>query len=244
MTQKNFMVWEDKNLAEKYLTGIRGAVPLAKEQFDVILMLIKMNGKSVGKFLDIGSGDGILSSVIVSVYPDAKGVLLDLSSHMIEAAQKKLDNYKSNLEFVTFDYSDKEWVSKVKSKTPYDVIVSGLSIHHQPDERKRELYEEIFSLLTPGGIFINLEHVSSTTEWVSSLFKDCFIDSLYEMHRKNDPSLTRQKIADELYNRQDKESNILAPVDEQCRWLREIGYKDVDCYFKIYELAIFGGRKE
>ncbi len=244
MTEKNFMVWEDKVLAEKYLTGVRGAVPLAKEQFDVILRLIKMNRKPVGTFLDIGSGDGILSSVILSVYPDAKGTLLDLSSHMIEAAQKKLDDFKENLDFITFDYSSKEWTNKVKSKGLYDVIVSGLSIHHQPDDRKIEIYGEIFDLLSPGGIFINLEHVSSTTEWVSSLFNDCFIDSLYEMHLKNNPSVTKEQIADEFYNRQDKESNILAPVDEQCRWLREIGYKDVDCYFKIYELAVFGGRKE
>jgi len=27
------------------------------------------------------------------------------------------------------------------------------------------------------------------------------------------------------------------------RWLQEIGFADVDCYFKIFELALFGGRK-
>ena len=37
--------------------------------------------------------------------------------------------------------------------------------------------------------------------------------------------------------------NILAPVGDQCDWLREIGFEDVDCYFKIFELAVFGGRK-
>ena len=45
------------------------------------------------------------------------------------------------------------------------------------------------------------------------------------------------------YYRPDKAANILAPVDEQCRWLREIGYEDVDCYLRILELAVFGGRK-
>jgi hypothetical protein len=25
--------------------------------------------------------------------------------------------------------------------------------------------------------------------------------------------------------------------------LREIGYTDVDCYLKVFELAVFGGRK-
>lgn len=37
--------------------------------------------------------------------------------------------------------------------------------------------------------------------------------------------------------------NIRAPVEDQCDWLREIGYEGVDCYFKIFEPAVFGGRK-
>ena len=30
---------------------------------------------------------------------------------------------------------------------------------------------------------------------------------------------------------------------DQCRWLREIGFQDVDCFWKYFELAIFGGVK-
>ena len=40
-----------------------------------------------------------------------------------------------------------------------------------------------------------------------------------------------------------QEGNILAPVELQCEWLRRIGFEDVDCYFKIFELAVFGGRR-
>ena len=43
-------------------------------------------------------------------------------------------------------------------------------------------------------------------------------------------------------NRPDKDANILLPVEVQCDWLREIGYEEVDCYFRVYELAVFGGR--
>lgn len=243
MSEKNYEVWKTKILAERYLNGVRGAIPLAKEQFDVIRRLIKLNNKSVESFLDIGSGDGILSSVILSAYPEAKGVLLDISEHMINAAKEKLNEFKSNLDFITYDYSDKEWVKEVKHKFPYDVIVSGLSIHHQPDDRKKEIYAEIYGLLDQGGIFINLEHVSSPTNWVSSLFNDCFVDSLFGLHKSKNSDITREQVEEELYNRPDKEANILSPVEEQCNWLRDIEFKDVDCYFKIYELAIFGGRK-
>ena len=54
---------------------------------------------------------------------------------------------------------------------------------------------------------------------------------------------TRQEIADIFMNRPDKAANILLSVETQCDWLREIGYEEVDCYFRIYELAVFGGRR-
>ncbi len=43
--------------------------------------------------------------------------------------------------------------------------------------------------------------------------------------------------------RPDKAANILAPLETQLQWLRQIGYLDVDCLFKIYELCLFIGRK-
>ncbi|HEX2944987.1 MAG TPA: class I SAM-dependent methyltransferase [Clostridia bacterium] len=243
MERINYKVWKEKALADRFLSGVRGALPLAKEQFDVVLKLIEMNRKPVRSFLDLGSGDGIMSSVILSAYPEAKGVLLDISEYMIAAAREKLDEFKYNLSFTVFDYSDSAWTGMVRAGAPYDVIVSGLSIHHQPDERKKEIYREIFGLLDKGGLFINLEHVASPTKWVSSLFSETFTDSLFEMNKKKNTSITREAIAKEMYNRPDKESNILSPVGTQCDWLRSIGFEDVDCYFKIYEIAIFGGRK-
>ena len=41
----------------------------------------------------------------------------------------------------------------------------------------------------------------------------------------------------------DKKENKPASVEMQCQWLRGIGFQDVDCFFKTFELALFGGRK-
>jgi hypothetical protein len=50
-------------------------------------------------------------------------------------------------------------------------------------------------------------------------------------------------VASTYDQRPDKAANILAPVEEQCAWLRAVGFVDVDCFFKAFELAVFGGRK-
>lgn len=46
-----------------------------------------------------------------------------------------------------------------------------------------------------------------------------------------------------MNQRVDEVANILAPAYVQCAWLREIGYADVDCFLKVFELAVFGGRR-
>ena len=69
------------------------------------------------------------------------------------------------------------------------------------------------------------------------------IDSLWDYHQRQGSPLTRQDVARQFVQREDWSANILAPLEDQCQWLREIGYVDVDCFFKAFELAIFGGRK-
>jgi SAM-dependent methyltransferase len=122
------------------------------------------------------------------------------------------------------------------------VVVSGYAIHHQPDRRKQALYAEIFDLLKPGGLFLNIEHVASPSRWLEGIFEAYFIDSLYDRQSRRDQAQSRTDVAEAYYHRPDKEANILAPVEQQCDWLRRIGFEDVDCYFKVFELAIFGGR--
>jgi tRNA (cmo5U34)-methyltransferase len=243
MTEINYEVWKDKELAGKFLTGVRGAIPFANEQIEIMNKIINSCGISITNILDLGCGDGILAASILQNYPKASAVLVDISDAMLEFAKEKLVVFSNNLTFINTDYVNNKWLKKVEDKAPFSVIVSGFSIHHQTDERKKELYAEIFGLLEKGGLFLNIEHVSSPTEWVNSLFNDCFIDSLYHLHKQNNGNLTREEVANEYYRRDDKASNILAPLEIQCEWLRNIGFDDVDCYFKIFELALFGGRK-
>jgi len=171
-------------------------------------------------------------------------VFLDFSESMISAAKKKLRGVERGpLFLVCANYADPAWVRSVHSQAPFDLIVSGFSIHHQPDHRKRQIYAEVFSLLASGGMFLNLEHVASASPFGQEVFDQYFVDALCTFHRKQGTKKTDEQIAGEYYHRPDKAANILAPVDAQCGWIREIGFSDVDCYFKIFELALFGGIK-
>ena len=235
-------VWKLPAIVNRYLS-YRAAIPLAQEQIGVMMSILKSRGQPVENFLDLGCGDGILGATVLGEYPSARGIFVDFSEPMLGQARENLGNYAGQLAFENLDYGDPAWVNKVQAYDPFDTIVSGYSIHHQPDVRKREVYQEIFSLLKPGGWFINIEHVSSAAQLNIDLFEHHYVSARYAIEKQNGGTRTFEQLADEYKTRPDKAANILAPTELQCDWLREIGYEEVDCYMRIFELVVFGGRK-
>lgn len=235
-------VWKGESLARTFLEGVRGGIPFAAEQIDTMLRVVNARNAPVDRVLDLGCGDGVLTRALLSRCPKARATLVDFSEPMIEAARAKLADVDPTPQFVVADLANPDWVESIGAAPRFDVVVSGYAIHHLPDPRKRELYAEIHSLLGRGGMFVNIEHVASRTAWIESISDELMIHSLHAFHAVGATPKTREQVADEFVHRPDKAANILAPVEDQCEWLRQIGFVDVDCYFKVFELAVFGGR--
>ncbi len=235
--------WKSEALVHTYLESVRGAIPLAREQIDVLLRLVEARSATVESIADLGCGNGILSMALLDRYPDAVATLVDHSEPMISEARSHLAAYASRCDFITADLSEPGWVRSPGDTGGFDVVVSGYAIHHLSDARKRQLYGEIFDLLKPGGLFVNTEHVDSPTEGIGDISDDLLIDSLHTHQSRIGSDKTREQVAVEFVHRPDKVANILAPVESQCEWLRDCGFQDVDCYLKIFEFAMFGGRR-
>jgi tRNA (cmo5U34)-methyltransferase len=235
-------VWKLPAIVSRFLS-YRAAIPLAQEQIGIMMSILKTRTQPIEKFLDLGCGDGILAAAILGTYPNSHGVLADFSEPMLEQAREQLKDYAGQLVFENLDYGDPAWVNAMQAFGPFDAIVSGYSIHHQPDARKRPIYEEIYSLLKPGAWFINIEHIAAESQTSVDLFNNHIIEGRYAIEKAKGGNKTREEILNIFMNRPDKDANILLSVNTQCDWLREIGYEEVDCYFRVYELAVFGGRR-
>lgn len=237
----DYQVWQNPETAQNFLTGVRAAIPLATEQLSLLMFLIRQSLPEVKNFADLGCGNGVIGGAISEVYPQAEGLFIDLSEVMLAEAKQKITS--SRVHFIQADLNHSHWQECLPSIAGFDVIVSGFAIHHLPDARKQKLYQEIYNLLRIGGLFLNLEHVASHSTWGERNFDQLFVDHLYKFHQQQDSGLSREEVDQQYYNRVDKTANILAPVEKQCEWLRDIGFVDVDCYFKLLEIALFGGRK-
>ena len=177
--------------------------------------LLEFVPPDAARILDVGSGDGRLLALVKADRPHAEFVALDFSPAMLEALQRRFDG-DAKVTVVAHDFS-----SPLPPSGPFDSVISSFAIHHVPHGRKRSLYQEIFDLLRPGGVFCNLEHVASPSDRLHQQFLD------------------RLGITKEL----EDPSNKLLDLDMQLGWLREIGFVDVDCQWKWRELALLAGVK-
>lgn len=231
-------IWQNRTVAENFLTGVRSAIPFATEQIDIALRVLDQLDRPIQQVADLGCGDGAIAHAILTHYPDAHVTAIDFSEPMLEQARQRLQPFGERIEVLQADLYTPDWQNGLE---PFDAVLSGYCIHHLPDDRKQALYGEIFHLLRSGGGFLNIEHVASASPWIEALFNDTLVDAIYQWHQTQDNVLSREEVGQQFVYREDKKANILAPVELQCDWLRAIGFQQVDCFFKFFELAVFGG---
>jgi tRNA (cmo5U34)-methyltransferase len=184
-------------------------------------VVLELVPRSARRILDLGAGDGRLLALLKIDRPDARGVATDLSPTMLDAARARFAG-DPGVEVVEHDLeAPLAPLVALAGADGFDAVVSCFAIHHCSHARKRALYAEVFGLLVPGGVFYNLEHVASPTP---------------ELHEAFFAALG-MTLADE------DRSNQLLDVETQVAWLREIGFAQVDCFWKWRELALFGGVK-
>ncbi len=171
--------------------------------------------RDVRRVLDLGTGDGRLLARLLVDRPAMRGVGLDFSELMLGAARERFAG-DERVELVAHDLAE-----PLPALGRFDAVVSSFAIHHLEHERKRALYGEVFELLEPGGVFANFEHVASPTHRLHL----AFFEAIDEPIENEDPS------------------DRLLDVETQLGWLRELGFDDVDCYWKWLEMALLIGVK-
>ena len=169
----------------------------------------------VRRVLDLGTGDGRLLALLLRERPHLRGVGLDVSKVMLNAARARFEG-EGQIELVEHDM-----INPLPKLGRFDAVVSSMAIHHLEHDRKRALYSEVFELLEPGGVFGNFEHVASPTQRLHI----AFFAAIGEPLEHEDPS------------------DRLLDVATQLAYLREAGFTDVDCYWKWLEMALLIGVK-
>ena len=178
--------------------------------------------------LDLGAGTGLLSLLLAAAVPGVRLTLVDGAPGMLAVAAGHLDARGVPHRTVHADLADPLPAGR------YDAVVSALAVHHLDDSGKRALYRRAADALAPGGVFVNAEQVAGPTPALDRRYDEVWTARITELGSDAEEiAAARERM------RHDQP----APVAEQCRWLAEAGLVDVDCFFKEWRFAVFGGQR-
>jgi tRNA (cmo5U34)-methyltransferase len=205
--------WSSPQHSTAYLNAADN-IPHRSEGESVLIDHLPENTKRI---LDLGTGDGRLVKLIKINRPDIEeAVAIDVSPTMLKSAREHFAK-DSSVKIIEHDLGQ-----PLPTDLGYfDAVVSSFAIHHLKHERKHKLYEEVYDIINPTGIFCNLEHVASPS--VEGHVR--FLKAIGHTPREED------------------RTNRLLPMEVQLGWLKETGFIEVDCYWKWLEMALLIGNK-
>lgn len=225
MDNKNH--WQDiQGDADDYDGLIARLIPCYREQNDLMINLVRAETEGPLKVLDLGGGTGTLALLIQKSFPNSNVTILDISEKMLEVCKVKLRSYREITDFIRGDFSTDDIGSD------YDLVISGLAIHHLVDKVKKDTYKKIFDSLKPGGTFLNRDIVLGATPALTKAY-----ETLWKKFM-----ISNGEDADIWFDRY-LEEDIPTTVEKQIDWLKIIGFEEVGCHYQYFNFAIFGGRK-
>jgi tRNA (cmo5U34)-methyltransferase len=194
-------------------------------------------GKTGLHVLDLGGGDGVITEYLQERYPDNVFTLLDGSTDMLVKAQQRLEGKQVVFIQQTFE----EYLDAPPEDQRYDFIFSSNAIHHLDFVGKSRMYAKLFRELTFGGAFVNIDVVKAASErserWQFAMWEDWMNETLTQIGGEIGTYNGLPEAA------KAKPENKPSGLFEQLELFRQVGFRDVDCFYKYGVFAMFGGTK-
>ncbi|NJK35778.1 MAG: methyltransferase domain-containing protein [Oscillatoriales cyanobacterium SM2_2_1] len=204
-------------------------VPFYHQQTQILLDLIPFPISRPIRVLELGIGTGTLAEAVLQRFPHSRIHGIDYAANMLAWCRHRLSPYGDRLTLEPLDFAEYQ----ATQGDEYDLVISGLAIHHLTDDQKKNLYQELPRSLGADGIVLIRDLVKAPTERLETLY-----DSLWRTFIRSHGE------DDELWCRKHQEKDHPALLGEQLRWLENAGLCYVDCHWKYLQFAIFGGRRD
>ncbi|ORX71062.1 methyltransferase [Anaeromyces robustus] len=181
------------------------------------------------RILDVGAGTGLFSSIVLSKFPQAKITLIDITQKMLNIAKERFEG-NENITYLCKDLINMDEETSKSFENQFDFIISGLAIHHIPDEGKSILYKKCYQWLKKGGLFINCDQIISPNPKLEEMNKKVWFEKIRE-----------SKIDEEAIEMLEVRLKLdkCGTIPLQIKYLMEAGFQDVDILYKYLMFCVF-----
>ena len=201
-------------------------VPGYDLQARLLIDLIPFDAFAPIRVLDLGSGPGILSVMVLERYPNAEVVAFDLTEEMLASARERCRRFGDRFSIVAGDYAGDDIGCR------YDLVLAGLTLHHLDDRQRRELFRRLHAALTERGVFLAREVVADDDPFVANWHYRLWRAFMAE-HGEDDDYWFRKHVS----------KDHPASVEKQMAWLRHVGFSHVACHWRHMNFAVLSAHK-
>jgi tRNA (cmo5U34)-methyltransferase len=235
--------WDEED-TRQFLDFADVVVPNRREQYRVIASLIPAEPEQWFNGVDLASGAGDLSKVILERFPQAQMTLLDGSDGMLTQAAENLADYALRIDLRQFDLMNTDWLDELSRRNR--CIASSLAIHHLDEAAKRHLFERLYDHLDTPGVLLIADLVEPVNEQARMLYADEWDRITRDQSERVAGSLAAfHEFQDgwNHYRTPDIEFDQPSRLFDQLVWLSEAGFREVDCFWLRAGHAVYGGFK-
>lgn len=229
------------NLAEIF-------VPARAEQTSALLQLLPAEAGEEFRVIELAAGEGALAEIILETFPHCHYLALDGSEAMRAYMQQRLARFGERLEIRPFELAESTWRAELSGQVR--CVLSSLCIHHLDDGGKRQLFHDMFKHLELGGALLLADIILPANQRIANFFALQYDKVVREQSLEVRGDLSGfEEFQQQTWNyfRYDYGKPDLydkpSLLSEQLRWLQEVGFRQVDCYWMRAGHAVYGGIK-
>lgn len=230
--------WADGQWSQSYRDNADIYLPFRSQCIEITKSFYRhfVSQKAEVRVLDLGCGDGLFIQELLKSFSPAKVMLIDGSVDMLEAAKERLGN-QENLGFAVASFQDLLMNDPLDES--YDFVYSSFAIHHLHFTEKKRLYAYIHKHLSPAGCFAHNDVVCPSFDDLENWYLTLWRQWIEEHPAKE----SREDFLSVPQKYKDSPDEFPDTLESQLEALRDVGFHNVDCYFKYGIFCLFGGSK-
>ncbi|WP_432832116.1 class I SAM-dependent methyltransferase [Dactylosporangium sp. CA-092794] len=122
---------------------------------DVVDAVLPDAAERSARILDLAGGTGSIALRALARFPSAEVTVADLDPALLAIADASLAGRAT---LVTADLREAGWAERLPHRG-YDAVLTATALHWLTPQRLAELYRELTTVLRPGGVFVNADHM-------------------------------------------------------------------------------------
>ena len=257
--------WHSADYVRQWVADNESRAEERRRQFDLVADYVPHPDNAALNILDLGAGWGPVTHRLLTRFPEAHSTLLDFSEEMFAEGRTNLAEFGDRVAYVVADLSKPGGVQKAReaAHAPFDAVVSASFTHNLHDDtRLQELYRELRAVLAPGGCFLNLDNLGSTSPIVQSAWQRGRVEQLRRRRlAETGQAISAQEAASMLEAERrrrfgvggqqggqpqaggdttPRRSSLQRSVQQHLNWLTDAGFDAVDCFWRDNQRVLIG----